>query len=103
MSCNCYCGMTICCCWNGTQPVSSSCAAIQAAQCATVGSCSTVNALIGAGTKALCAVLTNKTKVAVTSVKAQARVATAASKTAIWIIVGVIAVLAVVFYSQMKK
>lgn len=85
------------------QPVSSSGAAIDAANCATVGSSCTINALIGAGLKGLCAVLSSKTQVAVTSVKAQARVATAASRTVIWIIVGVIAVLAVVFYSQMKK
>jgi hypothetical protein len=99
----CYCGFSVCCCWNGTQPVSSSGAAVNAAQCATVGSGCTINALIGAGTKALCAVLAAKTKVAVTAVKAQARVATGASSMVIWIVVGVIAVLAVIFYSQMKK
>jgi hypothetical protein len=93
----------VCCCWNGTQPVSSSGNAVDAAGDATIGSTCTINALIGAGLKGLCAVLAAKTTTAVTAVKAQARVATASSKMVIWIVVGVIAVLAVIFYSQMKK
>lgn len=100
---SCVCGCYCCDLVAWSQPVSSSGPAICAAQDATVGSTCTLNSLVGAGLRGLCAVLGSKTKVAVTSVKAQAQVATSASRAVIWIVVGVIALLAVIFYSQTKK
>jgi hypothetical protein len=87
------------------QPVVTSGPAVCAAECATVGTPDTINALISGGFGALNAFLGRKCQqasLAKTAVRAQAQVATAKSAMWMWIGIAALAIVAFIGFSKMK-
>lgn len=81
-----------CCCHGSCQPVSSSGAAVCAANCATVGTNDTINSLITNGTGVLTAVVKAKQSQGQLAVKAQTQIAQSSIHAVVLVIIAIVAV-----------
>jgi len=92
-----------CCCSQGSgHPVSSSGPAICAANCATVGTGDTINALIVNGEKTLSAIFAQKEQQQQLAVKAQTQIATSQIHAVALVFIAIAAIIGFFLFGRMK-
>lgn len=89
-----------CCCHGSCQPVSASQKAVCAANCATVGTNDTINALITNGSHVLTAVAGDVTSAKKTAVNAQTQIATSSIYAGALVIIGILAIVGFLYFGK---